>query len=435
LAFGGGAAATLPGLAALLSACDAPPVLGGKDAHNVGKVAHNVKDYGARGNAKTDDTQAIQRAIDAARGGQVFIPAGTYRITRTLKLVQGTRLTGATTPAADAFNNPATSQPGDTTRDAISAIDASSLNPGIAIRGADSVRGMTIEKLFIRGPESSRVTVEPDHDGTKSCGIYSGNPVTSLRIIDCAVLGFANGITLEGVNGGILSGVWTSNHKSHGLNAKSAGWLNTFNCQWANAESSNVFLQNAVAVHFYESNIDESLGYTVQIVDGSDISFNNCSIFIGPHTPTTAPGGVLIGNGASHPTRITLNNVHVLPFNKGIPQNTIRILPGARDVRLINVSTDPNGGGDIHDEGTNTVYVNVNGRTSFPNSVVAAAQFGSNLPGGGRISQASGAPHSPNGVSPNPGDIYFRTDTPAVASQRIYVCTVGGGSPTWLGIV
>lgn len=48
----------------------------------------------------------------------------------------------------------------------------------------------------------------------------------------------------------------------------------------------------------------------------------------------------------------------------------------------------------------------------------------------------SGAPSLPGGVSSvNAGDYYFRSDTPSTASQRIYVCTVGGAAPTWVGIV
>jgi parallel beta-helix repeat protein len=40
----------------------------------------NVQAFGARGDDTTNDTKAIQNAIDAANGGEVFIPAGNYKI-------------------------------------------------------------------------------------------------------------------------------------------------------------------------------------------------------------------------------------------------------------------------------------------------------------------------------------------------------------------
>lgn len=44
----------------------------------------NVRDYGATGNGTTDDTAAIQAAITAAAGRQVFVPPGTYVVTSTV---------------------------------------------------------------------------------------------------------------------------------------------------------------------------------------------------------------------------------------------------------------------------------------------------------------------------------------------------------------
>lgn len=44
----------------------------------------DVRMFGARGDGKTDDTAAIQAAIDSAAGAEVRIPAGTWVITRTL---------------------------------------------------------------------------------------------------------------------------------------------------------------------------------------------------------------------------------------------------------------------------------------------------------------------------------------------------------------
>lgn len=57
----------------------------------------SVKFHGAKGDGKTDDTAAFQRALDdaaAAGGGTVFVPAGTYRIERHLTVPPGTALVG-----------------------------------------------------------------------------------------------------------------------------------------------------------------------------------------------------------------------------------------------------------------------------------------------------------------------------------------------------
>ena len=55
----------------------------------------NVRDFGVFGDGKHDDTAAFQKAIDAVfvkysldsapkSGQELFVPAGTYRLTRTL---------------------------------------------------------------------------------------------------------------------------------------------------------------------------------------------------------------------------------------------------------------------------------------------------------------------------------------------------------------
>lgn len=57
---------------------------------------YNVKDYGAVGNGTTDDTTAIQNALNDARTGSyshVIVPRGTYKTTTALRLFGNTRLT------------------------------------------------------------------------------------------------------------------------------------------------------------------------------------------------------------------------------------------------------------------------------------------------------------------------------------------------------
>jgi len=56
---------------------------------------HNVREFGALGNGKSDDSEALQKALDAAarESGGVFVPPGTY-LTHELKLRRGTALVG-----------------------------------------------------------------------------------------------------------------------------------------------------------------------------------------------------------------------------------------------------------------------------------------------------------------------------------------------------
>ena len=56
-----------------------------------------VTQFGAQGDASKDDTAAIQAALDAAEkagGGEVFLPAGRYRIEGSLTVPSGVTLRG-----------------------------------------------------------------------------------------------------------------------------------------------------------------------------------------------------------------------------------------------------------------------------------------------------------------------------------------------------
>ena len=55
----------------------------------------SVKDFGATGDGSTNDTTAIQAAINAARGlGKVVFPRGTYRVNRTIEVPSNSHLVG-----------------------------------------------------------------------------------------------------------------------------------------------------------------------------------------------------------------------------------------------------------------------------------------------------------------------------------------------------
>ena len=77
----------LSGAMALFSG---PPVMAMSEATL--QSAWDVRQFGAKGDGKTDDTVALQRALD--RAGVVFIPPGEY-MTRELHLRPATAIVGA----------------------------------------------------------------------------------------------------------------------------------------------------------------------------------------------------------------------------------------------------------------------------------------------------------------------------------------------------
>ncbi len=52
----------------------------------------NVKDYGAKADGVSDDTKALQKAIDSAE--KVFLPKGIYAVSKTIELKKNTKLIG-----------------------------------------------------------------------------------------------------------------------------------------------------------------------------------------------------------------------------------------------------------------------------------------------------------------------------------------------------
>lgn len=91
-------------------------------------AANVKKNYGAQGDGETDDTEALQKAID--ENEIVFLPKGAYRVSRTLTLKPNTKLLGVHAPysmiaplavAGGDFTDPAHPRPVLQTADTASA--------------------------------------------------------------------------------------------------------------------------------------------------------------------------------------------------------------------------------------------------------------------------------------------------------------------------
>jgi len=122
----------------------------------------NVKDWGATGDGTTDDTVAIQAALD--KGGKVYIPEGTYRISAILTMGSGTSLSGE--------GDNSILKPLDSSGDAVS--------PVLLIKNKTNVR---VSSLKIDG-NATNLTQAAGHSAIYiSASSYC--TIDSVHIIDC----------------------------------------------------------------------------------------------------------------------------------------------------------------------------------------------------------------------------------------------------------
>lgn len=156
----------------------------------------NVKDYGATGNGVTDDTNAVQAAINAAFGSSasphgssnatqnkpLFFPAGNYNVSGglTFTSVSGGRISGASFGATQIIR---------------------SNTGGPVISAVEGFENCVIERMFITGParSSNSGTIGFDLDWTGSGVGIDGN---TFREIDFTSLNYGLRIGNNGNGGG-----------------------------------------------------------------------------------------------------------------------------------------------------------------------------------------------------------------------------------------
>ena len=100
----------------------------------------NVLDFGAKGDGKTDDTIAFQKALDktGVTGGVVCVPTGMYRIKGTLSIPEGVTLEGS-------WVGPHTSQlDKGSTLMAFAGRDKENSTPFISLKTGSTLKGITI---------------------------------------------------------------------------------------------------------------------------------------------------------------------------------------------------------------------------------------------------------------------------------------------------
>ncbi|MHA7984445.1 glycosyl hydrolase family 28-related protein [Rathayibacter sp. CAU 1779] len=169
----------------------------------------SVKDYGAKGDGSTDDTAAVQAALDSG-AGMIFFPAGIYPVTAVRVLTASQRLLGAGPQVSWLVRIVASSGGRSGTEYSISA-------GGFPVLEV-AANGVRMEALSIKAMTAAGTF--PAHDGKfDDCGIRAARPVTpgapakgvgwgansstyygsvDVDIRNCYVSGFYTGIIMYG---------------------------------------------------------------------------------------------------------------------------------------------------------------------------------------------------------------------------------------------
>jgi hypothetical protein len=180
-----------------------------------GAQAATIKDFGAGGNGVSDDTTAIQRAIDATPPGAILtFPAGTYRLTSTLHLKSGVTYRGANSPVLRGYQ--ATGPYGYVIADAGEANDI--VICGIIFDGGGlaiaQVGGWTNNITITGNTFRNIVALGPDIESVHA-GVFVDN-VTNLSIVGNTFSRIIDGgaPTVPSEQGPMAVGIWIY-HASH----------------------------------------------------------------------------------------------------------------------------------------------------------------------------------------------------------------------------
>jgi len=193
----------------------------------------SVQDFGAVGDGVADDTLAIQNAISAfpAAGGTLYFPAGRYRVTDTITVLN----------KCVSFQGDGSGQIASSTSGSYIEFDGLGTKNGLVF---DNVDGASMRDMAIVAKASTRPT-----------GGYL--------------------VVYQGTSGGFYHATWDNVMVDGGYNGmwwKNGFFFHSYSCIWKNMNGEQVLLLNGVS----------------DINDAQAITFVNCNIAAEQTVPTSA---------------------------------------------------------------------------------------------------------------------------------------------------
>lgn len=211
----------------------------------------------------------------------------------------------------------------------------------------------------------------PGLSNTNTTGVF-GNSGENFTLEDVLIYGWGIGANLYGMRGRNI-GVYIDNCYGDCLLLRECAFWSSFESIYANSVTGRSIHLSADGggcqfINFYDRVVDESGGpATIQIDKGNDISVNNCVVYSSRGIGLGGGYGVRLGDGTNTPTRVTLNNLHVRPYDLSFSPTALAKNLYIRGVghRLVNITTEVMtgfSGSDLQDDSSDSLWVNVNGR-------------------------------------------------------------------------
>lgn len=299
----------------------------------------NVKDFGALGDGKTDDTQAIKEAI--AKHKNVYLPTGWYRITETLKLNKGNTLIGlhpfATQLLLDesavnfsGFGAPVpmveSSKGGNDIINGIGINTGGYNNRAVGLKWMANENSMINDVKFVGGHGTMAKPGLPSHHSRQNKNISSPSEPVYTRGMDLAWDNQYWSLWVTNNGGGSLKDIWTANtYAGAGLyisNTSTPGKIYAMSIEHhvrQEARLNNVANWNFYAFQFEEEGREGKKAQTLNITNSKDLMFANFWMYRTIRVNTPRPWGVKVSN--SH--NIEFRNMRSWTQVLQLPERTI----------------------------------------------------------------------------------------------------------------